>query len=146
MEANLQETEAVDTTLATPIGALEGSALGTQPLLPPATKPNTKWQQIGTQISDFLSNLPDNTVRFFIEYNQPIITVALIVAAIVTLKVVFAVLDSINDIPLIYPTFELIGIGYTTWFVFRYLIQASTRQELAAQIQSIKNEISGSST
>ncbi|MBW4635710.1 MAG: CAAD domain-containing protein [Iphinoe sp. HA4291-MV1] len=144
MEANVQQSEAVDTTSTNGIEALEGSVPGTQPLLPPANQPQNKWQQIGTQISDFLANLPDKTVRFFVEYNQQIITVAFIIAAIIALKLVLAVLDAVNDIPLIYPTFELIGIGYTTWFVFRYLLKTSTRQELAAQIQSIRNEMTGS--
>ncbi len=143
MEANLQQTEVVDSTSNNAIAALEGSALGTQPLLPPATKPNTKWQQIGTQTSEILANLPDYILRFFIAYNQQIITVALIITAIIALKVLVAVLDAINDIPLVYPTFQLIGIGYTTWFVFRYLIKASNRQELVAQIQSFRNEIAG---
>lgn len=143
MEANVEQSEVVDTTSNNPIAALEGSAIGNQPLLPPATKPNTKWQQIGTQTSEFLADLPDNIFRFFITYSQQIITVALIVTAIIALKVIVAVLDAINDIPLVYPTFQLIGIGYTTWFVFRYLIKASTRQELIAQIQSITNDIAG---
>ncbi|MGH7998040.1 MAG: CAAD domain-containing protein [Brasilonema sp.] len=143
MEDNVQQVEAVDTTSTNAIAALEGSAPGTQPLLPPATKSNTQLQQIGTQISDFLANLPDNTVRFFVEYSQQIINIALVIAAIIACKVVLAVLDAINDIPLVYPTFELIGIGFTTWFVLRYLVKASTRQELAAQLQSLNNEISG---
>lgn len=144
MEANVQQSEVIDSTSNNAIAALEGSALGTQPLLPPATKPNTKLQQIGTQTSEFLANLPDSILRFFITYNQQILTVALIFAAIIALKILVAVLDAINDIPLVYPTFELIGIAYTTWFVFRYLIKASTRQELVAQIQSITNDIAGS--
>ncbi|ARV60934.1 hypothetical protein BZZ01_22005 [Nostocales cyanobacterium HT-58-2] len=144
MEANVQYPEVADTTSNNAVAALEGSQIGTQPLLPPATQANTRWEQIGVQISDFLANLPDNTIKFFIEYNRQIINVVLIITAIVALKVVLAILDAINDIPLVYPTFELIGIVYTTWFVFRYLIKASTRQELAAELQSIRNEITGS--
>ncbi|NMG06752.1 CAAD domain-containing protein [Brasilonema sp. UFV-L1] len=147
MKANVQrvqQAEAVDTTSTNPIAALEGSTPRTQPLLPPATQSHTKWQQIGTQVSDFLANLPDNIVKFFVEYNQQIITVALILAAFLAVKIVLAILDAINDIPLVYPTFELIGIGYTIWFFFRYLIKTSTRQELDAQIESIKNAIYGS--
>lgn len=146
MEGNVQQVqqaEAVDSTSTNAIAALEGSAFGTQPLLEPATQPNRKWQQIGTQISDFLANLPDKTARFLLEYNQQIITVALIITTFIALKIVLAVLDAINDIPLVYPTFELIGIGYTTWFFFRYLLNGSTRQELDAQIQFIRNEIYG---
>lgn len=144
MEANLQQTQVIDTTSHHPIAALEGSALGSQPLLMPATKSNTKAQEIGKQISEFLADLPDNLLRFLIAYNQQIITVALIVAAIIAIKVLVAVLYALNDIPLVYPTFQLIGISYTSWFVFRYLIKASTRQELVAQIQSMRNEIAGS--
>jgi hypothetical protein len=144
METNIQQPEVADSTANHSIAALEGTQLGTQPLLPPATKPNTQWQQIGTQISELLANLPDNTVRFYREYNQLIISVALLFAAILSLRIILAVLNAINDIPLVYPTFELIGLTFTTWFVFRYLIQASTRQELADQIQSMRNEVSGS--
>ena len=68
--------------------------------------------------------------------------VALIVTAIVTGKIVLAILDAIgNDIPLLEPIFELIGIGYGTWFVLRYLIKSSSRQELAEEIQSLKQQI-----
>ncbi|NJR75816.1 MAG: hypothetical protein HC773_23830 [Scytonema sp. CRU_2_7] len=144
MDANLQHAEFVDTASENAIAALDSSAPGTQPILPPATKSNTQLQQIGTKISDFLANLPDNTVRFFVEYSQQIINIALIIAAIIACKIVLAVLDAINDIPLVYPTFELIGIGFTTWFVLRYLVKASTRQELAAQISVYENDISGS--
>jgi threonine/homoserine/homoserine lactone efflux protein len=69
--------------------------------------------------------------------------VALVLTAIITLKVAIAVLDAINDIPLLSPTFELIGIGYVTWFVLRYLAKSQTRQELNKKIQSFKQEILG---
>lgn len=67
----------------------------------------------------------------------------LIVAAIVAVKVLLAVLDSLNDIPLVAPTFELIGIGYSAWFVYRYLLKASTRQELTHEITTLKSQVVG---
>lgn len=57
MDANLQHAEFVDTASENAIAALDSSAPGTQPILPPATKSNTQLQQIGTKISDFLANL-----------------------------------------------------------------------------------------
>lgn len=146
MEANVQQLQSFDdvpdTTITTPVAAIEGTKPN-QPLLPPAAKSQEKWQQIGDQASQFLTDLPDNLGKFFNQYQQLIVTIVLIAAAIVTAKVVLAILVAINDIPLLYPIFELIGISYTTWFVFRYLLKGSTRQELAEQIQSIKNDILG---
>ena len=48
-----------------------------------------------------------------------------------------------NDIPLVSPTFELIGIGYSVWFVYRYLLKASTRQELTHEISTLKTQVVG---
>ena len=141
MESEVQQSKPVDTTSTEPIAALEGSKLGTQPLLPPATEPLSQWQQIGGKIAEFLEQLPEYLGRVFNEYKQQIISIALIIAAIVTFKIVLAVLNAINDIPQVHLVFELIGIGYVTWFLFRYLLKASTRQELAAQISSLRKEI-----
>ncbi|WP_243903127.1 CAAD domain-containing protein, partial [Aetokthonos hydrillicola] len=47
------------------------------------------------------------------------------------------------DIPLVAPTFELIGIGYSVWFVYRYLLKASTRQELTDEIAGLKTQVVG---
>lgn len=132
-----------DQTSNEPIASLEGSKIGTQPLLPSATGGNSQWEQIGKTVSDFLEQLPEYIGSFFRTYRRPITTVALILAALVTFKLVLALLDAINDIPLVDPVFELVGIGYVTWFIFRYLLKTSTRQELAAQIRSLQNELFG---
>jgi hypothetical protein len=54
-----------------------------------------------------------------------------------------AVLDAINDIPLLAPVFELVGIGYTAWFVYRYLLKVETRKELATEFESLKGQVVG---
>lgn len=35
------------------------------------------------------------------------------------------------------PTLELIGVGYSAWFISRYLLTLSTRQELAQKLDGI---------
>jgi CAAD domains of cyanobacterial aminoacyl-tRNA synthetase len=90
-----------------------------------------------------LEKLPEYLGSFFQDYKQPLTTVALILTAIVTAKIVLAVLGAINDIPLLSALFELVGIGYASWFIFRYLLKASTRQELADEIQFLKNQFVG---
>jgi hypothetical protein len=44
---------------------------------------------------------------------------------------------------LVAPLFELIGLGYTAWFVYRYLLSAASRQELSQEIQALKNQVFG---
>lgn len=102
-----------------------------------------QWQQIKDQVITILSELPGYVSQFFGEYQKPIITIGLIVSTLVTIKVMLAVVDAINDIPLLSPALELIGIGYSAWFVYRYLLRASNRQELVKEIRSIKEGIVG---
>ncbi|GJD17761.1 hypothetical protein RIVM261_027170 [Rivularia sp. IAM M-261] len=102
-----------------------------------------EWLKYGEQVSSFLATLPKYAGTIFNKYKQPLTVLGLIVAAIVTLKVVLAVLDALNDIPLVAPTFELIGIGYSAWFVYRYLLKASSRQELTSEITTIKKQVVG---
>jgi len=111
--------------------------------LPPASEPETQWQQINRQISQFLEQLPYYLNQFWAAYKLPILTLGLVLAVTVTLKVVLTLLNAINDIPLLEPTLELIGIIYSTWFVFRYLLQASTRQELAVEIRNFQTQLLG---
>ena len=100
-------------------------------------------QQIKKQVISILSELPAYVSNFFQEYQKALITIGLIAAGGITIKVTLAVLDSLNDIPLLSTTFELVGMGYTGWFVYRYLLRASNRQELSAEIESFKEQILG---
>lgn len=143
METEQQQLESINTSFSQGTLALEGTNTANLPKLPPASEPESQWQQISRQVSQFLEQLPEYLGSFFQNYKQPLITVGLILAAIVTAKLVLAVLDAINHIPLLSPTFELVGISYVTWFISRYLLKASTRQELADEIQSLKNQLVG---
>ncbi len=101
------------------------------------------WQQIRDQVLQILSELPDYIGSFVSNYQKPIVTVSLIVVALVSVKVLSAVIEALNDIPLLAPTFELIGLGYTVWFVNRYLLRASNRKELASDFETLKNQVLG---
>jgi hypothetical protein len=117
-------------------------------LLPPASESETSQQlkQVGDRIYTFLSGLPDYLSDFFGEYKRPIITLGLIFGSIVSVKLTLALLDAINDIPLLAPTFELIGFAYTAWFIYRYLWRASNREELASTFGSFRDQVLGRST
>ncbi len=107
---------------------------------PPNDQP---WQEWVQPVSDFLSKLPDYVGSFFYSYQQPLITLGLILSGVITVKVTLAVLDALNDIPLLSPVFELVGIGYTAWFVYRYLLKVETRKELASEFEALKGQVVG---
>ena len=95
------------------------------------------------QTTKIVAELPSYLGQIYQE-NKGIVTIlGLFFGAIVALKLVFALLFAVNEIPLLAPTFELVGIGYTTWFVWRYLLQAAARDELAGEINDLKSEILG---
>lgn len=102
---------------------------------PPLGKPLEKGQWIVGQVVSFLSQLSENLGSFFGENQQLLINLGLIFGAIIAFRVSLAVIAAINEIPLVAPTFELVGIGYSIWFISRYLLNTSSRQELGQKIQ-----------
>lgn len=105
--------------------------------------PASQFQDIKDQIVTILSELPAYVSNFFADYQKPLVTVGLILAGGISIKVMLGVLDALNDVPLVAPIFELIGMGYTGWFIYRYLLKASTRQELLTEIDSFKEQVVG---
>ncbi|MEH2258216.1 CAAD domain-containing protein [Nostoc sp.] len=143
MDTELQQQQYVDAASENQIEALKGSDSGNIVILPPASENEEQWQRIGRQISIFLAKLPEYIGRFYQEYKLPIISFALLVIAVTALRIFLAVLNAINDIPLLSPILELIGLSYTIWFTFRYLLKDSTRQELVAEIRLLQKQILG---
>ncbi|MCZ0900880.1 CAAD domain-containing protein, partial [Microcoleus sp. HI-ES] len=72
-----------------------------------------QFQDIKDQVITILSELPAYLSNFFADYQKPLITVGLILAGGISIKVMLGVLGALNDVPLVAPVFELIGMGYT---------------------------------
>ncbi len=100
-------------------------------------------RQIKERLVEFISGLQTFLGEFFDEYRQILVLVILLVGGGVSLKLLLAILGAINEVPLLNPVFEIVGIGYTTWFVYRYLLKAESRQELSSEINTLKNQILG---
>ncbi|MFB2980674.1 CAAD domain-containing protein [Microseira sp. BLCC-F43] len=124
---------------------LESSEANAVALLPPATQSPAgyQWQRISQQIKDFLGQLPDYLGRFFQQNQGSITNIGLILAALVALRLIIGILDALNDIPLLGSTFELIGICYSVWFVYRYLLTADSRREIGRQFEYLKQQVVG---
>jgi hypothetical protein len=89
-----------------------------------------------TQIFDILKKVVDTNQKL-------LVNLLLIFLGIIAVKVTLAIISAINDIPLLAPTFELVGLGYTGWFVYRYLLTNSSRQELGQEFQALRNQVMG---
>lgn len=107
------------------------------------TDANPQLQELWDKVSGVLGNLPDYVTEFFQEYKRPLITVGLIFAAIISVKLLLAILGAVNEIPLLAPTFELIGLGYSGWFVYRFLLRDANRQELTDNLLSLRDQVLG---
>ncbi len=131
--------ESQETTSTTQIGlSTETPGAITNPS--PADQPVTEWLDMG---KDFLTKIFDYVTDFISDNEKVLINLLLFFLAIVAVKVILAVLAAINDFPLLSPFFELIGLGYTTWFVYRYLWKESSRKELKEEIEVLKSQVMG---
>merc|ERR1712050_368784 len=64
--------------------------------------------------------------------------------AVVGLWVANTLVGAINVVPVLPKAFELVGLGYSAWFTYKYLLFKSSRQELLADIEELKSKIGGS--
>ena len=103
-----------------------------------------QWREVGEKVSYYLAQLPELVSEFFGTYQRPLVTLGLLFAGIISVKLTLAILDAVNDIPLLAPTFELIGIAYSAWFVYRYMLKAETRRELSQEVETLKQQVVGS--
>jgi len=138
MEPEVKEME-TSTVVETPM-TIKMDEAGT---LAPMTSSSEQWREIADKTYSVLASLPEYLGKFFSEYRKPLVTLGLIFGSIVSVKLTLALLGAINDVPLLEPTFELIGLGYTIWFVYRYLLKASNREELGQEVSKIKEQVIG---
>ncbi|XP_038903367.1 protein CURVATURE THYLAKOID 1D, chloroplastic-like [Benincasa hispida] len=57
---------------------------------------------------------------------------------------VSAVIGAVDSIPLVPKLLEVVGLGYSVWFTARYLLFKESRDELAAKIDEVKEQVLGS--
>ena len=100
-------------------------------------------KKVTAQVVDKLGDLDKYFGEFFQEYKRPLIALGLFFGLFLSIKLTLAVLEAINDVPVLAPLFELIGLLYSGWFVYRYLLKASNRSELASEMNALKDQVLG---
>ncbi|MEG4207470.1 isoleucine--tRNA ligase [Microcoleus sp. Pol7_A1] len=104
------------------------------------------WQQILDRSVQFVADLPEYAGNFFTEYQKVLVTLGLLASVLITGRVTLAILDTMNQIPVLGSLLEVIGILFTIWFAFRHLLFAANRQEIAEQIDSLTADVVGRTT
>lgn len=122
METKVQQKEYADPAAAKDMMSIQSSEAGTLATITSSDISDSQSSQIGRDISNFLQQLPKKIVDFSKEYKLQVISFAVLVVMVVFLRFVLAVINALNQIPLASTIFEVIGIGYTTWFVSRYFV------------------------
>ena len=92
---------------------------------------------------EVVSNLDTILGNFFSEYKQLIVSLGLVFGAIVSVKLTLALLSALNEIPLIEPILELVGLGYSAWFVTRFMLKSEKRQEFYSKFTDTKDQVLG---
>jgi hypothetical protein len=65
------------------------------------------------------------------------------VAGLVALWAASGLVNAVDKLPLIPDFFEIVGILFSGWFVYRYLLFKPDREELFKKIDDIKSKITG---
>ncbi len=130
MESKVQQTE-----------KQPGISTESGPLAKPLS--DQPWMEYIQPAWDAVAKVPDWIGDFFADNKKPLITIGLVVASLVTVKITLAVLDAIDDVPLLAPILQLVGLGYTGWFVYRYLLKETSRKELLAEFDALKSQVFG---
>ena len=136
------ETKVAETTTADMPNPL-GINSGTSAPLAKLSTTDLGLNDMTKQATEFLAALPSDVKKFYADNKSAVTTVGIVFGTIVGLKLTLAVLSAINEIPLLAPTFEMVGLGYTAWFVWRYLFRAETRNELTSELSNFKSGIFG---
>ena len=141
MESNTPEViETQETT--TGLNSESAGIITPNPSLKPSPADNAVQEYLSVG-SRFLSQIFDYLKEFVDSNQKSLINLLLIFLGIIAVKVTLAIISAINDVPLLAPTFELVGLGYTGWFVYRYLLTNSSRKELSQEFQALKNQVMG---
>lgn len=138
MESNTPE---VTETQATTTGiSSEFPGKMTAPKSAPGDSQIQEYLNIGTT---FLTKIFDYIKEFIDDNQKLLVNLLLVFLGIIAVKLILAIIAAINDIPLLAPMFELVGLGYTGWFVYRYMLTKSSRQELVQEFESLKTQVVG---
>ena len=98
---------------------------------------------IKTNIAGFFEEVVYTVVTFYRNNQQLLITLGITLLVVMGLKLLFAGLNAIDDLPLVTPVLKLIGLVYVVRFIWQYIIREQDRHQLSEKIEALKAEVFG---
>jgi valyl-tRNA synthetase len=80
---------------------------------------------------------------FFRTYERSLLSLGAIGLLIFVIELLKAILDTVNQVPILASLMEIVGLGYAVWYGKRNIWDASERQRLWQQAQQLKQDIIG---
>lgn len=130
MQVKEPQSEYVEATLPQKIATVEIAAPGQITTVANTDKYDEQVSEIGRTISGLMAIVSQNIGNFVNEYPLLVVSFAVLVVGTIVLRILLAITAALNGIPLVAQFFELIGFGYVTWLVSRYVMKAMNRQKL----------------
>ncbi len=111
------------------------------------TPPSEEWLETKAKASAVLDDPIGYSTKALKPYLPILKAIGWALLAVVSLKLVLTLLGAIlsvaTSIPILSPFFELVGVSYAGWFIYRNLLTASQRQEFSQKVAKIKKEVIG---
>ncbi|MGF1522962.1 MAG: valine--tRNA ligase [Leptolyngbyaceae cyanobacterium] len=133
--------------------ATAATTISAETLLSPETAAETEevtLDTVKTEVADFwftLRPLLEEPLgylqRFFSDVRRPLTTVGILLLSFIAFKVLSAFVDTLESIPFVAPLLQLVGLGYSVWFVSQNLLYVEKRRQTWQQIKQWRREILG---
>jgi len=94
-------------------------------------------------VQDALSNTTNFLQTKWEQTEDKPAAVAVTAGAFLLLITASSVVDAIDRIPIVSDLIELVGIGVSAWFIYRFLIFGPDREELVSKIKAFVNKVYG---
>lgn len=96
----------------------------------------TIWQQVKQQLNILTKQVNSSVLR----------TVGIAILGLFAINFVFVFLSALDQFPLLPSFLKVVGLSYTIWFGYRYLLTYKKRQELEEIWQNTQAELMGSNS
>jgi len=106
-------------------------------------QPQTQQARPEVTVDSSETDLVGSIATFLSTHQRVLLTIGCILLTLITLKICAGLLEAVHEILLLPTLLELVGIGYTVWFIKQKLWKVGDRQQLFSQIEQFKTEVVG---
>jgi len=100
-------------------------------------------EDVGNDLSNKAQDYLETIQTKWEETEEKPAVIAISIASFVAIWAASGVIDAVNKLPIFGGVFELVGLGVTSWFAYRYLFNAADRQELKGEIDDFFKRVGG---